>query len=102
MFRWRKSTMVSKATLEDTVLAESDDIVALEGNAYFPPDAVRWEHLVESDHTTVCPWKGVASYFDAVIDDETHRNVGWTYRTPSAKAQSITGHVAFWGKVNLT
>lgn len=94
--------MVSKATLEDVVLAESDDTVALEGNAYFPPDSVRWDHLVESDHTTVCPWKGVASYYDAVIDGETHRNVGWTYGAPSAKAQSITGHVAFWGKVNLT
>ncbi len=95
-----KTTTV-KATLGDVVLAESDDIVTLEGNVYFPPEEVRWERLVESDHTTVCPWKGEANYFDAVIDGETHRNVGWTYRSPSAKAQSITGHVAFWGKVNI-
>jgi uncharacterized protein (DUF427 family) len=96
-----KTKMTKKATLLDVVLAEADEVVSLEGNAYFPPEAVRWDHLVESDHTTVCPWKGQASYFDAVIDGETYRNVGWTYRTPSERATAITGHVAFWGKVEV-
>ncbi|MEX2279221.1 MAG: DUF427 domain-containing protein [Acidimicrobiia bacterium] len=99
--RWRKK-MAKKATLGNVTLAEADEVVSLEGNAYFPPEAIRWDHLTESDHTTVCPWKGQASYFDAVIDGETHRNVGWTYRTPSDKAKAITGHVAFWGKVKVT
>ncbi len=91
--------MAKKATLDDVVLADAPNVISLEGNAYFPPDAINWEHLVENDHTTTCPWKGEATYFDAVIDGETHRNVGWTYRTPSPKASAIADHVAFWGRV---
>lgn len=89
--------MTRRAVLDGVVLAQSDAVVSLEGNAYFPADSVRWEHLTQSPHTTVCPWKGKASYFDAEIGDTTHRNIGWTYLTPSRKAREITGHVAFWG-----
>lgn len=93
--------MSNKAVLDGVVLAESESVVSLEGNAYFPPEAISWDHLVANDHTTICPWKGRASYFDAVIDGKTHRNVGWTYQTPSEKAGAIKGHVAFWGKVKV-
>jgi uncharacterized protein (DUF427 family) len=94
-------TATKRAVLEGVVLAETENAVSLEGNAYFPPDSIRWELLVANDHTTVCPWKGRAGYFDAVIDGEVHRNVGWTYRTPSDKAAGIAEHVAFWGKVKV-
>jgi uncharacterized protein (DUF427 family) len=97
---WRKS-MAKKATLDGVVLAEATEVVSLEGSAYFPPETINWEHLTESDHTTTCPWKGQATYFDAVIDGATHRNVGWTYRTPSPQATAIADHVAFWGKVRV-
>jgi uncharacterized protein (DUF427 family) len=100
--RLRNTKTTTQANLAGVVLAEADEVVRLEGNAYFPPGAVRWEHLVESDHRTTCPWKGEASYFDAVVDGETYRNVAWTYRNPSDKAASITDHVAFWGKVQVT
>lgn len=93
--------MTKKATLDGVVLAEADQVESMEGNAYFPPAAVRWENLVENDHATVCPWKGEASYFDAVIEGVTYRNVGWTYRTPSDEAAQIAGHVAFWGQVEI-
>lgn len=93
--------MTYRAVLNGTVLAESDDIVRLEGNVYFPSSAVKWNRLNDSTKTTVCPWKGTASYFDAVVDEDRIPNVGWTYRTPSPKASSITDHVAFWGKVEV-
>lgn len=93
--------MTYRAVLNGTVLAESDDIVRLEGTIYFPPTAVKWDRLDESPKTTVCHWKGTASYFDAVVDEDRVANVGWTYRTPSQKASSITDHVAFWGKVKV-
>ena len=49
-----------KATIGDTVIAEADDdqIIRIEGNAYFPPSSVKDGVLVESPTPYTCPWKG--------------------------------------------
>ncbi len=65
-----------KAVWNDAVIAESDDTVIVEGNHYFPPDAVRRELLQDSDRHTVCPWKGTASYYDVVVDGADQRRGG--------------------------
>lgn len=93
--------MTYRAVLNGTVLAESDDIVRLEGNVYFPPTAVKWDRLDDSPKTSVCSWKGTANYLDAVVGQDRVPNVGWTYHTPSPKASEITDHVAFWGAVRV-
>lgn len=84
-----------KATLNGTVIAESDDTVVVEGNHYFPAASLDPDILAGSDLTTVCPWKGTASYYDVTVDGETYANVVWYYPTPSEKAASITDRVAF-------
>ena len=83
------------------VIAESDDIVTVEGNAYFPRDAVREDVLRQSDHHTLCPWKGTASYFHLEVDGQVNRDAVWYYPTPKDAAKEITDRVAFWHGVEV-
>lgn len=87
---------MARATWNETVIADSDATEVVEGNHYFPPDAVNREHLRETTHTTVCPWKGTASYYDVVVGDTVNPNAAWYYPEPSDAATNITDHVAFW------
>lgn len=87
---------MTQALWRETVLARSDDCVEVEGNLYFPPEALSREHLRESSTTSVCGWKGVAHYYDVVVDGEVNRDAAWYYPEPKEAAREITGHVAFW------
>ncbi len=91
-----------KAVWNDVVLAESDETVVVEGNHYFPPDSVNRQYFQESDHTTTCPWKGKASYYDVVVKDEVNQNAAWHYPRPKQAAEHITEHVAFWKGVEVS
>ena len=91
-----------KATWNGVVLAESDATVVVEGNHYFPPDALDRQYLRDSAHTTVCPWKGTAGYFDVVVDGQTNANAAWIYRQPKEAASEIRDHVAFWKGVEVS
>ena len=83
------------------VVARSDDTVVVEGNHYFPRDAVVEGALVASDTTSVCPWKGMASYFSVVAAGDTNRDAAWVYETPKEAAAEIAGRVAFWKGVEV-
>ena len=91
-----------KATWNGAVLAESDATVVVEGNHYFPAESLNRDLFVASDHHTTCPWKGVASYSDVVVDGRTNANAAWFYPEPKSAAQQIAGHVAFWKGVEVT
>jgi uncharacterized protein (DUF427 family) len=93
--------MTVRAVWKGTVLAESDDTVVVEGNHYFPPDSVRREHVEPSEERSTCPWKGVASYFDVVVDADRNHGAAWYYPDPSPAAAEITDHVAFWRGVTI-
>lgn len=90
-----------QAVWNGAVLAESDETVVVEGNHYFPPDAVRWERLRPSGTRTTCPWKGVASYHTAVVDGRENPDAAWTYLDPKPEAERIRGRVAFWRGVRV-
>jgi len=92
---------MATASWHGTVIAESDDIVTVEGNAYFPRAAVRDDVLRPSDTTTVCPWKGTASYFTVEVDGQTNRDAAWYYPEPKDAAAEIRGRVAFWRGVEV-
>lgn len=85
-----------KATWNGTVIAESSDTVVVEGNHYFPADSVKQDYLRPSDHSSVCPWKGTASYYSLEVDGQVNANAAWYYPQPKDAAKEITGHVAFW------
>jgi uncharacterized protein (DUF427 family) len=90
-----------KAIWNDTVLAESDNTIVIEGNHYFPPDSVREEYLAPSDTHTTCPWKGKASYYHLRVGDQTNSDAAWYYPEPKEAAKSIAGYVAFWRGVKV-
>ena len=90
-----------RAVWEDTTIAAAAATQGVDGYEYFPPDAVKWDLLDPSEHTSVCPWKGVASYFDVVVDGRRLERAAWTYRTPSEAARHISGHVALWRGVRV-
>ena len=92
---------MAKAIWNGAVLAESENTEVVEGNHYFPHDAVNWQYFRDSDHSTVCPWKGVASYYDIEVDGQVNRNAAWYYPEPSAAAAQIKDHVAFWRGVQV-
>ena len=85
-----------KAIFNGTVIAESDDIVMVDGNPYFPRSSMREEYFRESSLTTVCGWKGTARYWDLVVGDQSVANVVWAYDTPKADAESIRERFAFY------
>jgi len=90
-----------KATWNGVTIAESDATVVIEGNHYFPPQSVNTEYVHPTDHRTRCPWKGLASYYDVVVDGETNGNAAWYYPEPSDAAIQIKDHVAFWRGVSV-
>ena len=90
-----------KATWNNAVLAESDDTVVVEGNHYFPAESIQREHFCDSATHTTCPWKGVASYYDVVVNGETNKDAAWYYPTPKEAAKNIEGRVAFWKGVKV-
>ena len=90
-----------KAIWNGAVLAESDRTEVVEGNQYFPPDAVKREYLKPSATHTTCPWKGVASYYEVVVNGESNRDAAWYYPEPKEAARNIKGYVAFWRGVKV-
>lgn len=92
---------MARATWNGAVLAESDACKIVEGNRYFPPDAVHKDYLRPSDHTTVCSWKGTAGYYDVVVGGQVNKDAAWYYASPSDAAKEISGHVAFWKGVKI-
>jgi len=92
---------MAKAIWEGTVIAESDSYEFVEGNVYFPPESVSWDHLKMTDTHTACPWKGLASYYDVIVDGKTNPDAAWTYLEPKEAAKHITKHVAFGGGIKV-
>ncbi len=90
-----------KAVWKGKVVAESDVYEVVEGNVYFPEDAVHREYMKPSSTTTVCGWKGTANYYTVVVDGEENRDAAWYYAEPKPEAARIKGHVAFWRGVTV-
>lgn len=90
-----------KAIWNNAIVAESDDTVVVEGNHYFPPDSVDESLLVESNHTSYCPWKGTANYYSLVVNGETNPDAAWYYASPKDAASEIAGRIAFWRGVDV-
>jgi uncharacterized protein (DUF427 family) len=83
------------------LIARSDDTLVVEGNHYFPLEAVDQALLRPSETHTTCPWKGVASYLSLVVDGNVNRDAAWFYPEPKQAAASIRGRIAFWKGVEI-
>ncbi len=90
-----------KAIWQGKIIAESSDTVIVEGNHYFPREAINPEFFQDSDHQTYCPWKGTASYYTLDIDGETNKNAAWYYAEPKPEASMVADRIAFWRGVEV-
>jgi uncharacterized protein (DUF427 family) len=90
-----------KAVWNGATIAESDDIVTVEGNAYFPAATLERAFVVPSGHTSICPWKGTAHYYSLKVDGKTNPDAVWYYPEPKPAAAQITDRVAFWKGVQV-
>ena len=90
-----------KAVWHDTVLAESDATIVVEGNHYFPPASMRREHFRDSGTHSTCHWKGEASYYDVVVGGDANKDAAWFYPEPKDAAAQIRNYVAFWKGVKV-
>ena len=93
-----------KAVWNGAVIAEApaNAVERVEGNVYFPVDAVRRDYLQPSETHTVCGWKGTASYYHLVVDGQVNRDAAWYYPEPKDAARNVTGRIAFWKGVEVT
>jgi uncharacterized protein (DUF427 family) len=92
---------MAKASWSGKVIAESDATVAVEGNLYFSPDAVKKEFLKPSTHTSICPWKGTAHYYHVTVNGMQNDNAAWYYPEPKPAAAEIKNRIAFWKGVRV-
>jgi uncharacterized protein (DUF427 family) len=92
---------MAKATWNGVEIAQSDATILLEGNHYFPPDSVHHELLRASETHTLCPWKGVASYWHVEVEGQTNSDAAWSYPDPKPAAREIAGFIAFWHGVRV-
>jgi uncharacterized protein (DUF427 family) len=90
-----------KAIWNGKILAESKDIILLENNNYFPETSLKMEYFKPSETHTTCPWKGIASYYNIVVDGKENPDAAWYYPEPSDAAEAIRGRVAFWKGVQF-
>jgi len=90
-----------KAIWNNVVLAESEDIVTVDGNAYFPMESINKEYFKESNNQTLCPWKGRASYMSVTVNGKTNTDCAWYYPKPSFLAKKIKDRIAFWCGVDV-
>lgn len=90
-----------KAIWHTEVLAESENTIVVEGNHYFPAESVNRAFFRHSNTHTTCPWKGEASYYDIVVDEEVNHDAAWYYPEPKQAAEQIKDYVAFWRGVTV-
>jgi uncharacterized protein (DUF427 family) len=91
-----------KATWQGVTLAESNETVEVEGNAYFPPDSLTKEFFKESSEKSTCPWKGEAHYFNVEVNGATNEAAAWYYPNTKPLANKIKGYVAFWKGIEVS
>ena len=91
-----------KAVWNNQILAESEETIVIENNHYFPPESLNMDFFKTSETTTVCPWKGTASYYTISVSGEDNNDAAWYYPSPKDAASQIKDHVAFWRGVAVT
>jgi uncharacterized protein (DUF427 family) len=92
---------MARAIWNGVILAQSDQTILVEGNHYFPPDSVNWDYFQRNEARTVCPWKGIASYYDIVVDGRINKGGAWYYPEPKSAAAAIKNRIAFWRGVQV-
>jgi uncharacterized protein (DUF427 family) len=97
-----QSTRTVRVTLDGKTVAESKRPrlvfeTGLPTRYYLPVEDVRMDLLVPTLTSTVCPYKGTASYWKLASQAEG-RDVAWSYLDPIAEAPRIRGLICFFNE----
>ncbi|MEK7321796.1 MAG: DUF427 domain-containing protein [Pseudomonadota bacterium] len=90
-----------KAVFQNSVLADSDNCIVMENNYYFPPEAVTMKYLQTSTTHSVCPWKGIANYYDVIVNGRINADAAWYYPQPKPATSGIKDYITFWKNITI-
>lgn len=91
-----------RAVFRGATLASSGDTIVVEGNHYFPPESVDWDRFEQSRMRSVCPWKGIARYWNVTAPGgDAGKQAAWSYPQPFPWIRKIRSHVAFSADVEV-
>jgi len=90
-----------RAIWNGAVVAETQKFETVEGNVYFPPEAIKREYFKPSETHTTCGWKGEASYYTLEVAGQRNADAAWFYPDPKPAANNIKGYIAFWKGVTV-
>jgi uncharacterized protein (DUF427 family) len=90
-----------RAIWNGAVIAETQNFETVEGNVYFPAEAIKREYFKPSETHTTCGWKGEASYYTLEVAGQRNADAAWYYPDPKEAAANIKGYIAFWKGVTV-
>ncbi|MGI8413454.1 MAG: DUF427 domain-containing protein [Solirubrobacteraceae bacterium] len=90
-----------RAIWNGVTVAQSDATISIEGNHYFPAESVDHDVMRRSPMKSLCPWKGLASYYHVDAGGRRSTNAAWTYCHPFPWIRKIKNRVAFWNGVEI-
>lgn len=64
---------------------------------YIPPEDIQMQYLEPViAHRSFCEWKGLAGYYNLIVNDKQVMNAAWYYPQPTAEFASIKDYLAFY------
>lgn len=98
----RPTTRRLRVTVGGETLVDTDQTVivfetALAPRLYVDPAHVRTELLRATDTSSYCNYKGVATYWAAIIGETVVPDVAWSYAEPLPETEPIRGFFSFEG-----
>lgn len=93
--------MNARAWWNNRLVAESEDVVVVDGIHYFPEEDVRTEHLQDSQTATTHPEKGPVRYFHVVVDGKLNADAAWILSDPEPGYETLSDRIAFWHGVEV-
>ncbi|QDT95746.1 DUF427 domain-containing protein [Gimesia aquarii] len=90
-----------KAIWNEAVLVESDDVITIDGDVYFPLESVNSNFLKKSSSTSTSPYKGKAFFYDVIVNDKMNRDAAWYYLEPEQEYEQLKNRIAFWKGIEL-
>ncbi len=94
----RIEVVIDDVKVADTTAARFLYETGLPTRYYIPKTDVRMDLLEPTELHTECPYKGVASYYDVVVDGNRHDNIVWWYPFPTEESSRIAGLVSFYNE----
>lgn len=86
---------------QGTVIAETTDALLVSETkhadvVYLPRSAMKPEYFSKTDHSTYCPFKGHASYWQLEVSGSTEDNIVWSYEAPYEEVRELKDYISFY------